>query len=244
VRRGSVWRRESGSVTAVRRHGNEDDDAPSAGGVEDRAGAGGTPRRGVLRPTLTPPEVVPMSAEQHRQAVDVLAAMIVDWWRREARNAMGDTTTDGRSPTVRTATRSCTFSTRAIACRRVDRWRARRHVADSAGRRVATSLSPDLRESCDATGGCCAPSSPTTCRQRSPPSPMPRTTITTTLSSPRRPKPAGSSPTVTSGWLVTARHWKPVPTQHSSPSGPPRSPPPAPPPTSSSATPPAPNPAA
>lgn len=36
-----------------------------------------------------------MTEEQHRQAVDVLAAMIVDWWRREAREAAGDTTTDG-----------------------------------------------------------------------------------------------------------------------------------------------------
>jgi hypothetical protein len=34
-------------------------------------------------------------SSKHRQAVDVLAAMIVDWWRREARNAAGDTTTDG-----------------------------------------------------------------------------------------------------------------------------------------------------
>jgi hypothetical protein len=81
-------------MAAVRRHGDESDDAQSAGGVEDPAGAGGTPRRGVLRPILTPPEVVPMTEEQYRQAVDVLAAMIVDWWRREERNA-GDTTTDG-----------------------------------------------------------------------------------------------------------------------------------------------------
>jgi hypothetical protein len=77
-------------------HGDEDDPGvPLADGVEDRTGAGGTPKRGVLRPTLTPPQIVPMTEEQHRQAVDVLAAMIVDWWRRESRKAAGDTTTDG-----------------------------------------------------------------------------------------------------------------------------------------------------
>ena len=81
-------------MAAGGRHSDEDDGAPSADGVEDRAGAGGTARRGVLRPTLSSPEVVPMTEEQHRQAVDVLAAMIVDWWRRESRKAAGDTTTD------------------------------------------------------------------------------------------------------------------------------------------------------
>ncbi|WP_204000839.1 hypothetical protein [Virgisporangium aurantiacum] len=44
------------------------------------AGAG-TQRR-VLRPVLTEPDTAPMNADQHEQAVNTLAAMIVAWWRR------------------------------------------------------------------------------------------------------------------------------------------------------------------
>lgn len=38
----------------------------------------------VLRPTLTEPDTAPMTADQHEQAVTVLAAMIVAWWQRRA----------------------------------------------------------------------------------------------------------------------------------------------------------------
>jgi hypothetical protein len=54
--------------------------------------ASGTPRR-VLRPALTEPDTAPMSAEQHQQAVNTLAAMIVAWWQRSA--AMGGQSPDG-----------------------------------------------------------------------------------------------------------------------------------------------------
>ena len=36
----------------------------------------------MLRPVLTEPDTAPMSAEQHQQAVNTLAAMIVAWWQR------------------------------------------------------------------------------------------------------------------------------------------------------------------
>jgi hypothetical protein len=39
--------------------------------------------RGVLRPRLTEPEVVPMTPQQHDQAVDALATMICDWLRAQ-----------------------------------------------------------------------------------------------------------------------------------------------------------------
>jgi hypothetical protein len=39
------------------------------------------PRRRAVRPTLTEPEVVPMTPEQHDQAVAALATMIGDWMR-------------------------------------------------------------------------------------------------------------------------------------------------------------------
>lgn len=46
--------------------------------------------RGVLRPTLTEPETVPMTPEQHRQAVAALSAMISNWLRHQAgRSAQG-----------------------------------------------------------------------------------------------------------------------------------------------------------
>jgi hypothetical protein len=43
----------------------------------------GTPR-GVVRLTLTEPETVAMTPEQHRQAVRALSAMISSWLQRHA----------------------------------------------------------------------------------------------------------------------------------------------------------------
>jgi hypothetical protein len=42
------------------------------------------PGRGVLRPTLTLPESVPMTPDQCDQAVAALATMICDWLRTRA----------------------------------------------------------------------------------------------------------------------------------------------------------------
>jgi hypothetical protein len=33
--------------------------------------------------TLTEPKTVPMTEQEYEQAVDVLAGMIAEWWRRE-----------------------------------------------------------------------------------------------------------------------------------------------------------------
>jgi hypothetical protein len=63
----------------------------AAAAVGPRPGAG-TQRR-VLRPVLTEPDTAPMSTEQHEQAVNTLAAMIVAWWQRSA--ALGGQSPDG-----------------------------------------------------------------------------------------------------------------------------------------------------
>jgi hypothetical protein len=39
-------------------------------------------KKGALKLTLLPPETVPMTQEQHDEAVRVLASIIVDWLRR------------------------------------------------------------------------------------------------------------------------------------------------------------------
>ena len=91
----AVRRRESGFMACGVQHGDEDDHyGLPVDGAEGETDAAAVPRRRVLRPALTAPEVVPMTEGKHRQAVDVLAAMIVDWWRREERSAAGDTTMD------------------------------------------------------------------------------------------------------------------------------------------------------
>lgn len=59
----------------------------------------GRPQR-ALRLTLTEPEVVPITEHQYRQAVEILAAMIVDWVQRPDRTAyLSDDHTGGEEPT-------------------------------------------------------------------------------------------------------------------------------------------------
>jgi hypothetical protein len=65
--------------------------APAAA-VAPPPGAG-TQRR-VLRPVLTEPDTAPMSPQQHEQAVNTLAAMIVAWWQRTP-------AADGQNPVSR-----------------------------------------------------------------------------------------------------------------------------------------------
>jgi hypothetical protein len=53
---------------------------------------GGAPpaKRGALKLTLTEPESVPMTPQQHRQAVDALSAMILTWLQRQRDTAASD----------------------------------------------------------------------------------------------------------------------------------------------------------
>jgi hypothetical protein len=44
----------------------------------------------VVNPTLTEPEVVPMTAEQHDRAVAALATMICDWLQTRAATGAAD----------------------------------------------------------------------------------------------------------------------------------------------------------
>lgn len=110
MRRGSVSRRELGLWQPFDGTGDEDDDAPSTGGDEDRAGAGGYAEARSAPADLTPPDVVPMTEEQHRQAVDVLAAMIGDWWaprspgcRRNDHGRLMDDRSGGDTPNTSSA---------------------------------------------------------------------------------------------------------------------------------------------
>jgi hypothetical protein len=48
-------------------------------------------RRHAVKLRLLPPEIVPITKEQHEQAVSALAAMIVDWLHR--RDTSDETTT-------------------------------------------------------------------------------------------------------------------------------------------------------
>jgi hypothetical protein len=43
-----------------------------------------------MRLTLTEPEMVPMTEQQHRQAVAALSAMICDWLQRRALAKRGE----------------------------------------------------------------------------------------------------------------------------------------------------------
>jgi hypothetical protein len=53
------------------------------GGARAIDGARTARRRGVLRLSLTEPETVPITDEQHKEAVRALAVMISDWLRRQ-----------------------------------------------------------------------------------------------------------------------------------------------------------------
>jgi hypothetical protein len=72
--------------------GHHDPGTPAASVGEDRTAP---VVRGVLRPRLTAPTVVPMTEEQRQQSVAVLSAMIVDWWRCQAREAAAKRPDDG-----------------------------------------------------------------------------------------------------------------------------------------------------
>jgi hypothetical protein len=47
-------------------------------------------KRGALKLTLTEPETVPMTPEQHHQAVRALSAMILTWLQRQRGAAASD----------------------------------------------------------------------------------------------------------------------------------------------------------
>lgn len=70
----------AGSTSSKRRESRYRARPAAAAGVGPLAGTG-TQRR-VLRPVLTEPDTAPMTPQQHEQAVNTLAAMIVAWWRR------------------------------------------------------------------------------------------------------------------------------------------------------------------
>jgi hypothetical protein len=56
------------------------------------------PGRGVLRPTLAEPELVPMTQDQHDQAVAALATMICDWLRTRPAADTPDNADDPAGP--------------------------------------------------------------------------------------------------------------------------------------------------
>jgi len=68
-------------------------DVSTGESTERPAKASARTPRAALRLTLTDPETVPMTGEQHQQAVAALSAMISAWLRRRARHpALGDRT--------------------------------------------------------------------------------------------------------------------------------------------------------
>jgi len=60
--------------------GSDGHDAGSRTSVRDRRRSGSR----VVKPTVTEPDVVPMTVEQHDQAVAALATMICDWLQTRA----------------------------------------------------------------------------------------------------------------------------------------------------------------
>jgi hypothetical protein len=53
-----------------------------------------------VRLTLTAPEVVPITDRQYRQAVELLATMIVDWVQRSEPHSTSDNHTGSEQPTA------------------------------------------------------------------------------------------------------------------------------------------------
>jgi hypothetical protein len=75
---------ETDPPTGLKPAGESRYGAASASPRDASIGQRGPDRSRAIVPRLTAPDIVPITEKQHRQAVDILAAMIVSWVERNA----------------------------------------------------------------------------------------------------------------------------------------------------------------